>query len=366
MKGRPVISSQRFPAASYGQGSKGYSVLGCSNDFPETALNEWVQKITRRLEWRPNLDASGDERYEPGFALWRLEKDPGVLAVRVCDVGRGDRDRPHTLKIDAVYIQKCDFVSNFPVLSPFLDQSAWPSNESDVVTDGHLELKLRSDLSTSNPAIQRLAEDLKSCKRVPRLLVLPSGLYCRNRNDYEAIFSIPTGRWEQPIPDRLRAEELTLAESPDEEKGASNAVRNTRTSRPWPQRLFAFSVAANVLSVVLTLYFSGESDRYSKHLAEALETQRKLEMEKDDLTRQLASERKKIEGFRQRTDSEMGRERESQERIRKLLDSLIPLESDLNRLKSSLDSLRLLDEDLNRLKASLNGSKSNGQILEDK
>lgn len=117
-----------FPAAAYGKAAdRGdeYGVLWTQQGFTDAAQQS-LRKLARAYQFLGDRDG-GDTCYPDCFVLWPVEAGGGWLAARLRDAGKDSLSRPHTLRIDAVFIAPSLAQDNRTGLLGFLEAGAWPS-----------------------------------------------------------------------------------------------------------------------------------------------------------------------------------------------------------------------------------------------
>ena len=99
------MTASTFEAGSFGMRpstdgqSAGYGILGHSTGFPAPAV-EALAQLGRSFSW----GSAAEERLSSCYALGAVPGHTGLLLARLLDVGRDDHQRPHTLRIDAVWL----------------------------------------------------------------------------------------------------------------------------------------------------------------------------------------------------------------------------------------------------------------------
>lgn len=119
-----VVSDHVLPTAAYGKDADrgdGFGVLWSRADFPDEARRA-LGDIAKAF----GLKGDGREsHYAPCFALWPIRIPAGWIAARLCDAGADAIGRPHTLRIDAVFVEGGDVGEVVGLLRP----DVWPDGE---------------------------------------------------------------------------------------------------------------------------------------------------------------------------------------------------------------------------------------------
>lgn len=105
-----------------------YAVLYQSPAIPAAAVETFKRKVSKSVQW----DASGGEECFPDcFLFWRIDAESFWLA-RLSDAGDDSRGRPHSMRIEALYLED-RIVSELPGGAiPF---SAWLCRSSSWADD---------------------------------------------------------------------------------------------------------------------------------------------------------------------------------------------------------------------------------------
>ncbi len=123
------MSDQGLPTAAFGKAAgqgDGFGVLWSRSDFPDGA-RQALGDIARAFGLRGD---GGDGEYPPCFALWPIRSPVGWVAVRLRDAGNDAIGRPHTLRIDAVFVEGDDLA----LAAGLLKANAWPEGDWDEAT----------------------------------------------------------------------------------------------------------------------------------------------------------------------------------------------------------------------------------------
>lgn len=149
------MSPQGLPAAAFGKsasGDDGFRILWSSPEFPEEA-----RRVLGDMARSFGLKGDGGEApYAPCYALWPTRTPEGWVAARLRDAGKDSFGRPHTLRIDAVYVPHEDLA----VASGFLQSSAWPSGDWQEASAAVTSLPAGDDA-----LFQRVTRDWQSSRR---------------------------------------------------------------------------------------------------------------------------------------------------------------------------------------------------------
>lgn len=149
------MSPQGLPAAAFGKsasGDDGFRILWSSPGFPEEA-----RRVLGDMAKSFGLKGDGGEApYAPCYALWPTRTPEGWVAARLRDAGKDSFGRPHTLRIDAVYVPHEDLA----VASGFLQSSAWPSGDWQEASAAVTSLPAGDDA-----LFQRVTRDWQSSRR---------------------------------------------------------------------------------------------------------------------------------------------------------------------------------------------------------
>ena len=147
-----------LPTAAYGKAPDGqdeYGVLWTQTGFIDAA-QQTLRKLARAYQFLGHRDG-GDNRYPDCYALWPVEvggDGGGWLAARLRDAGRDTLGRPHTLRIDAVFINESATTRNRAELLGFLEATAWPPDSFEVSHTSFNSLP-----TTASPVVSRSVAD---------------------------------------------------------------------------------------------------------------------------------------------------------------------------------------------------------------
>lgn len=122
--GEIIVSDLGLPTAAYGKAADrgdGFGVLWSRADFPDEARRA-LGDIAKAFGLKGN---GGENQYAPCFALWPIRVPAGWIAARLWDAGADTIDRPHTLRIDAVFVAGEDSGEATGLLRP----DVWPDGE---------------------------------------------------------------------------------------------------------------------------------------------------------------------------------------------------------------------------------------------
>lgn len=158
---------QEFPVAVYGKspepdGSDQYRLLGRSSDFPQEALAEF-EKLAGAIQWS---GGGGNRPYPACYAAWPVGKT-GAIVARLTDSGTDHLNRPHTLRIEGVWVGK-DQISDWrSVISELLQGIAWLERSLDSV-----DVPLQLSLGHSNHNLgANVVTALKNADPIPSILI---------------------------------------------------------------------------------------------------------------------------------------------------------------------------------------------------
>lgn len=149
------MSPQGLPTAAFGKsasGDDGFRILWSSPGFPEEA-----RRVLGEMARSFGLKGDGGEApYAPCYALWPTRMPGGWVAARLRDAGKDSFGRPHTLRIDAVYVPDEDLA----VATGFLQSSAWQSGDWPELSAAVTSLPASDDA-----LFQRVTRDWQSSSR---------------------------------------------------------------------------------------------------------------------------------------------------------------------------------------------------------
>lgn len=158
---------QEFPAAYYGKspnddGSDQYRMLGRSCDFPPEALAQF-EKLAGAIQWS---GGGGNSPYSPCYAVWPVG-EMGAIIARLIDSGPDHLNRPHTLRIEAAWIDRNE-IGDWPCsIGTLLQDGAWVDSGAD--SD---DAPLRLSLGHPNPDLgANVVGALKKADAIPFILV---------------------------------------------------------------------------------------------------------------------------------------------------------------------------------------------------
>lgn len=164
---------QEFPAVFYGKSPAAdetdqYRMLGRSSDFPQEALAAF-EKLTGAIQWS---GGGGNSPYRACYAVWPV-CETGAIVARLTDSGPDRLNRPHTLRIEAVWVGKDQIGDWRSAISELLQDSAWLDRSSDSV-----DVPLRLSLGHSNQNLgTNVVGALKNTDPVPSILVASHKYY---------------------------------------------------------------------------------------------------------------------------------------------------------------------------------------------
>ena len=122
--GDKTVSDLGLPTAAYGKDASrgdGFGVLWSRPDFPEEARRT-LSDVAKAFGLKGD---GGENQYAPSFALWPIGSPVGWIAARLWDAGADAIGRPHTLRIDAVFVEGADAGEATGLLRP----DGWPDGE---------------------------------------------------------------------------------------------------------------------------------------------------------------------------------------------------------------------------------------------
>lgn len=120
-----------IPAAAYGKSAEGrdeYGILWTQQGFSGVAQQS-LRNLSRAYQFLGG-GGSSEIHYPDCFALWPVENG-GWIAARLRDAGRDSLGRPHTLRIDAVFIEANVAMAERSRLLGFLEPDGWPNDTFD-------------------------------------------------------------------------------------------------------------------------------------------------------------------------------------------------------------------------------------------
>jgi len=123
------MTATSLPTVAYGKAADGpdeYGILWTHQAFPP-AGQQAIRKLARSYQL---LGDGSDASYPDCFALWPIGTGGNWLAARLRDAGCDSLGRPHTLRIDAVYVDM-SLTDDHAMLFRFLEPEAWPSDSFD-------------------------------------------------------------------------------------------------------------------------------------------------------------------------------------------------------------------------------------------
>jgi cell division protein FtsB len=186
-----MVTRPIFPGACYGLAplertgvpGRDYGILHAGPGFPPEA-EKALEQMARGVEWKSDGEA---ESYPPCFALWPTGR--GVMAIRIRDVGRDDRERPHAIRIEAAYIEDRAILDDPDRLAGLLDDSAWPPNGWDWTKTDAIELG-----GEGSTRIGERPSIIESMKSEPRSRLLIAGRHLKaDEEDYDEVFTMEGG-----------------------------------------------------------------------------------------------------------------------------------------------------------------------------
>jgi hypothetical protein len=128
------VQEPGLPTALFGKAADSgdnFRILWSRDDFPESARPS-LEAISRAFGLQ---GSKGSHSYPSCYALWPVQHGNGWVAARLRDGGTDTLGRPHTLRIEAVFL--AESAAAFPL--DLLDPVAWPGGEwtkSTIVTSG--------------------------------------------------------------------------------------------------------------------------------------------------------------------------------------------------------------------------------------
>lgn len=162
------MGKQRLPAAVFGKSEESkdqFKLLWCDHDFPDIA-KQALEAVRSGFQFKGSRE---NTRYKPCYAIWPTKDNQGWIAARFLDAGEDSLGRPHTLRIEAVYLGSVAladaalFLSseNWPTPDTFLSPGAatFDANFSEQVL---LEKLLANAGEQGRPSVFRIFEDSSS------------------------------------------------------------------------------------------------------------------------------------------------------------------------------------------------------------
>lgn len=237
------MSGNRFPAIAYGKtgadaipGRDLYRILFSSPGFPEGAMSAF-ERLAASIQWTGD---GGEVDYPPCFALWPVgEPAAGVLVARLADVGRDTLGRPHTIRIDAIYLRSSELAQ----LASLLNDQAWPQ-EPWIGPPTELELK---SVEAEASLVQALRTESDRIRHLPRLLRATHPNY-RSRDFDLELHANPTAQ-HFPHPARPPDEFRRTQAGPASVVSSSPTRRGPRRWRP----IMVLVAVLVILALALTL-----------------------------------------------------------------------------------------------------------------
>lgn len=269
------MSPQGLPAAAFGKsssGDDGFRILWSSPGFPEEA-----RRVLGDMAKSFGLKGDGGEApYAPCYALWPTRTPAGWVAARLRDAGKDSFGRPHTLRIDAVYVPHEDLA----VASGFLQSSAWPSGDWQEASAAVTSLPAGDDA-----LFQRVTRDWQSSRR-PSILRAFHRSYTSNFDiDLDSAGDVVRRRQEP------RGAAPVEATSPQTKPGTSLH----RSPRPSPEGTLMRSLTSVVAGLTV-----GAAITYGWHVWSTNEVARRHEEALRSLAADRDAERAKAEEAAQR------------------------------------------------------------------
>jgi hypothetical protein len=125
------MTESSLPFAIFGKSRETgdrFTLLWCHEDFSETAKRA-LESLRRVFQFRGGQNT---ERYDPSYAIWPTDDGVGWIAARLLDAGNDSLGRPHTLRIEAIYLRYAELPEaalflvpeNWPVSNMFLTESS--------------------------------------------------------------------------------------------------------------------------------------------------------------------------------------------------------------------------------------------------
>lgn len=144
------MGRQRLPAAVYGKSNESrdqFVLLWNDHDFPDIA-KQALDSLRSGFQFKGSKDS---ERYQPSYAIWPTKDDCGWIAARFLDAGTDSLGRPHTLRIEAVYLGVTDLAD----AALFLIPENWPSADTYLVPESATFEKSFQDQTLLAKLLQR-------------------------------------------------------------------------------------------------------------------------------------------------------------------------------------------------------------------
>jgi len=119
------MGKQRLPAAVFGKSEESndqFKLLWCDHDFPDIA-QQALDALRSGFQFKGSRE---NARYKPCYAIWPTKDNQGWIAARFLDAGEDSLGRPHTLRIEAVYLGASDLADAALYLSP----ENWPTPDT--------------------------------------------------------------------------------------------------------------------------------------------------------------------------------------------------------------------------------------------
>lgn len=160
---------REFPAAYYGRLSSQegrvdqYDFLGRSEGFPDEAWTSF-KSLNRAVQWKSGPDATP---YDPCFAAWPVDGQSMIVA-RLSDAGNDGKNRPHTMHMQGVWVNRTSEPNWRFLIGCLLDESAWPAS---TPRSGNHPIRLVIDNQPDTEIAKKVAELLKDVVRPPAILV---------------------------------------------------------------------------------------------------------------------------------------------------------------------------------------------------
>lgn len=119
------MGKQRLPAAVFGKSEESkdqFKLLWCDHDFPDIA-KQALEALRSGFQFKGSRE---NTRYKPCYAIWPTKDNQGWIAARFLDAGEDSLGRPHTLRIEAVYLGSVALADAALYLSP----ENWPTPDT--------------------------------------------------------------------------------------------------------------------------------------------------------------------------------------------------------------------------------------------
>jgi len=114
-----------------------FTLLWCDADFSDTAKRA-LESLRRVFQFRGGQNT---ERYDPSYAIWPTDDATGWIVSRLLDAGNDGLGRPHTLRIEAIYLRDADLSH----AALFLMPENWPSSNTQLTEGSRIADPLKKD-----------------------------------------------------------------------------------------------------------------------------------------------------------------------------------------------------------------------------